>query len=106
MFENAEVRGCLFHLSQSIYRKILNFGYQQAYQSNDDFSMKIRSLTCLALIPVEDVVPAFEEITEDENSPDEIIIVTNYIGIEIRGRGHKRRRMWVHITHLHIHGEK
>ena len=73
MFENAEVRGCLFHLSQSIYRKILNFGYQQAYQSNDDFSMKIRSLTCLALIPFDDVVPAFEEITEDENLPDEII---------------------------------
>ncbi|CAM4960865.1 unnamed protein product [Rotaria socialis] len=62
---------CFFHLCQNVYRAVIRFGLKALYSENDDFAKQIRSLPTLALLPVPDVIPTFDEIkaqfpTEDE----------------------------------------
>ena len=47
-----ESKGCLFHLSQNIYRKIVELGYKVRYLTDSEFSMNIRSMVALAFLCV------------------------------------------------------
>ncbi|XP_059154938.1 uncharacterized protein LOC131940304 [Physella acuta] len=51
VFPKCEVKGCFFHLSQNIYRKIQDSGLQQLYQVDSEFALKLRMLPALAFVP-------------------------------------------------------
>ena len=93
VFENSQICGCLFHLGQACWRKINDIGERVRYNTHDDFSLKIKCFTALAFLPTEDVIEAFENLSDDDDIPDEFITYfeTNYIGIN-RGRGSRQRR--------------
>ena len=50
-FPDTEIKGCFFHFSQAIYRKILEFGYAVQYRKDKDFNLAIRFLAALAFAP-------------------------------------------------------
>lgn len=85
-FQDSTVSGCLFHLAQSVYQKTVEFGLKREYHDDPDFSHMIRHLPALALIPECDVIPAFEELSESELIPDQLIeyFSETYIGTKIR----------------------
>lgn len=93
VFPSASISTCLFHFGQNIYRKVCEFGFKQKYHTDDEFSIKIRCLCALAFLPVDDVTEGFEELTEDEDIPQEIVsyFEATYIGC-LRGRGMNQRR--------------
>ena len=93
-FGYASVTFCLFHLSQNIYRKVVDCNERQRYHREDEYALKIRCFTALAFLPIQDVVAGFEELVDDDDLPQELIdyFAVNYIGSE-RGRGQNRRRM-------------
>lgn len=62
VFPYAAIQGCLFHLSQAIYRKIQSVGLQVQYQNDTGLCLTIRSLAALAFVPVNDIVEAFEAV--------------------------------------------
>ena len=41
VFPHIEIRGCFFHLGQSVYRQVQLKGFQQAYNNADDRLLKI-----------------------------------------------------------------
>ena len=92
-FDNLRLTFCLFHLSKNNYNNIVQLGFKQKYSNDLNFSLKVRSFTALALIPVNDVIPAFEELIEDDEIPEEFIhyFEKNYVGLE-KGRGKNKRR--------------
>jgi len=45
------IKGCFCHLTQSTHRKIQNFGFENMYKNNNDFSIFCRKLESLALLP-------------------------------------------------------
>ena len=69
-FPRARHRGCFFHFSQCIFRRIQAEGLQRRYETDVEFAMKIRLLSALAFVQTEDVVEAFEVLSGD-NMPEE-----------------------------------
>ena len=55
---------CFFHLSQSIWRKVQDFGLRQRYVSDVEFSIIIKMMAALAFVPVEGVLDTFEELAK------------------------------------------
>lgn len=93
-FSYASVTFCLFHLSQNIYRKVVDCNERQRYHREDEYALKICCFPALAFLPIQDVVAGFEELVDDDDLPQELIdyFAVNYIGSE-RGRGQNCRRM-------------
>ncbi|CAF1154932.1 unnamed protein product, partial [Didymodactylos carnosus] len=64
-FPNIQMTGCFFHFRQTIHRKIQELGMQNDYNTNARFARQARMTACLALIPVDDVVDAFGELSDE-----------------------------------------
>ncbi|XP_077297552.1 aminopeptidase N-like [Arctopsyche grandis] len=60
---NAQVTGCFFHLSQSIYRKIQELGLTEFYD-NQENAIKFKMVLALAFVPPENVVESWEELLQ------------------------------------------
>ena len=76
-FPMARHRGCFFHFSQCIFRRIQAKGLQRRYETDVEFAMKMRLLSALAFVPTEDVVDASEVLSGD-NMPEEAQGVIDY----------------------------
>jgi hypothetical protein len=89
-------RGCFFHFTQNIWRKIQKIPeIRKKYSSDSDYSMSIRKIPALAFVPIQDIVTAFEELIEmdffvkNSNTLEKLIeyFEDNYIGrIQLRNR--------------------
>lgn len=64
VFKDAAVHGCFFHFCQNIWRHVQAVGLQSQYTEDENCSINIRKLMALALVPVNDVVKAFEALVE------------------------------------------
>jgi hypothetical protein len=62
VFPNCEIKGCFFHLSQKIYRKIQDSGLQQHSQIDRDFALKLRMLPVLACVAMKTLVKPLTHI--------------------------------------------
>jgi len=49
------IRHCLFHLGQSVNRKVQSLGLSQLYIDNEEFRKSIRSLAALAFLQPDEV---------------------------------------------------
>jgi MULE transposase domain/FLYWCH zinc finger domain len=86
-FPNADVRGCYFHLTQSVQRKIQELGLKTDYESNDELRIAVRYLPALSMVPPEDVVQAFDILSDSfpdhEKTPE---LLAYFEHTYIRGR--------------------
>ena len=55
-------KGCHFHLSQNIYRKVQEFGLAVQYGTDENFSLLIRHIPALAFLPYDEIPTAFDEL--------------------------------------------
>lgn len=70
-FPNANSHGCFFHLAQSVWRKVQDYGLKERYLTDDNFREAIKMVPALAFIPPNDVVESFELLqTTFENDDD------------------------------------
>ena len=89
-FSSVKLYGCFFHLGQCLYRKLCNVGLKIKYDTDVEFSMKIRMLLALAFIPEERVVETFEQLAEQELSSPELLPVIDYFEDTWLGRPGRR----------------
>lgn len=90
VYPNAEIHGCLFHLSQNIFRKTQELGLQQRYAEDANFALKIKMLPALAFVPAQHVSNYFECLIE--NFPMEAIPISDYFEDNYIGRLRRNRR--------------
>ena len=67
-FPLAQSRGCLFHYTQCIWRKIQYLGLQPQYNEGGDLQDVCRQIMALPFLPVDDIPLAFawvEELSQD-----------------------------------------
>ncbi|CAF3046448.1 unnamed protein product, partial [Rotaria sp. Silwood2] len=86
-FPSSKLSGCFFHLCQNVYRAAIRFGLKTLYSENEDFAKQIRSLPALALLPVPDVIPIFDEIKAQFSAEGEPVLKyfeEYYIGVKGR----------------------
>jgi hypothetical protein len=88
VYPDAKIQGCLYHLSQNIYRKVQSLGLQERYQTDAEFSLLMRMIPALAFVPIDEVINVFEELQE-AMSPEGIPVLDYFEDSYI---GRKRRR--------------
>jgi hypothetical protein len=75
-FPQTDVKGCHFHLCQSLIRKINSVGLKAAFESDIEVKLKLKSLAALAFVPVQEVRTVFDEVAAtfpDEDSYNEVL---------------------------------
>ena len=69
---NARLTGCLFHFGQSLWRNLqltsarTGASLQQRYRDDREFALLVKKLVALAFVRPEDVVSAYEGLTDNE----------------------------------------
>ncbi|XP_051173358.1 uncharacterized protein LOC127289462 [Leptopilina boulardi] len=87
------VHCCLFHLCQSVFRRVQFEGLQGQYNNENDRSIKAATqmLCALAFVPHENVSEHFDTLMED--IPDDFICVADYFEVTyVRGKPARGRR--------------
>jgi hypothetical protein len=59
---NVQIRGCSFHWSQAVWRKVQELGLAAAYLQNNKTHKFIRRILCLPFLPAEHIEPVFRGI--------------------------------------------
>lgn len=97
MFPNSTINGCLFHLTQAIWKHTVSKGLKQPYSDNEVVRNTVRKLLALPFVPVEDICEVFDEIVnsipEDHEHEEQLMEVINYVEhTYVRGRPARGRR--------------
>ena len=87
-FPNAVKSGCLFHLTQNIYRRVQNEGLQVRYETDANFALQCRMIGALAFVPPADVTDAFDALVA--HVPDVLLPVLDYFEDNYIGRPNRR----------------
>jgi hypothetical protein len=88
VYPAAEKKGCLFHLSQSVSRKIQETGNMQVYLQNPVFRENMRMMPALAFVPVQDVQQSFDLLAQHCGPVEQPMLdyfETTYVGEMRRG---------------------
>lgn len=64
-FKNINIRFCLFHYSQTIYRKLRSLGLDMLYRRNIDFRFLIKCLLCFVFVKENDRKATFKLISTE-----------------------------------------
>lgn len=95
-YPNAAMKGCLFHLGQSVQRKVAEIGLKTNYQTDAAFNIAVKSLVALAFVPEQDVLERYQEIADsfpDIERADELLNYFELTYIQGRDRGQNRGRV-------------
>ena len=81
--------GCLFHLGQDLWRKVLDSNLSAAYRDDENLRIQVKMMLALSFVPVVDVPAAFEDLVD--SYPPLLTPLANYwedtyIGRQRRGR--------------------
>ena len=58
-FPGVTISGCLFHLSQNIYKHVQEYGLQVEYSQHEDFALVVRMVLAFAFCPPADVADSW-----------------------------------------------
>jgi len=61
---NIDVKGCFYHLSKNIWKKIQENGYQQRYMEDQEFALHSKMICALSFLPPDDVEEGFEQLSD------------------------------------------
>ncbi|XP_052762327.1 uncharacterized protein LOC128204972 [Mya arenaria] len=99
VFPNTVVKGCSFHWSQRVYRKVSRLGLAPAYTQKGGVYHFVRKLLALPYLPAEHVRPAFLTLREQavESESERILDLVDYIGLhrkKYRSTHEKLHQAW------------
>lgn len=76
-----QIKFCLFHLGQSIHRRIQRDGLVPLFRDNDEFRKLVRSLAALAFLREFQVIPGFDVLRRkalEMNLPPNALSIFDY----------------------------
>ena len=91
-FPEATVKGCFFHLVQSMQRHILSSGLRRRYNTDPEFASYAKMIAALAFVPCKDLDSFIEALANNLPSELETILnwfECNYVSVYNR-RGNRR----------------
>jgi hypothetical protein len=92
-FQNAQINGCLYHLTKNFRLKLCSLGLISNYNNNADFALSVKMITALAFVKIEDIDKAVDELAEyllDELQDLLDWFEENYIGRKNRSKNGRR----------------
>jgi len=100
VFPGVVVKGCFFHFTQNIWRRIQRNGLQDRYQQDVGFVTDVRMIAALPFVPGNDIDRVFNLLSNNVDPALDVIldyVEENYIGAIRRGRYRRPRypyTMW------------
>lgn len=96
-FPNAQIKGCLFHWTQSVWRQTVLKGLKQQYGDNEIIRNTVQKLLALPFVPTNDVVDVFDnivnEVPDELEDEEQLMDVISYVErTYVRGRAARGRR--------------
>ena len=81
-------KGCLFHLSKNVYKRVQNEGMLQLYMNDEEFRTNIRMISTLSFVPIADTIQAFDALSNHAGNQEQVILdyFESNIGELRRGR--------------------
>ena len=81
-------KGCLFHLSKNVYKRVQNEGMLQLYMNDEQFRTNIRMISALSFVPIADTIQAFDALSNHAGNQEQVILdyFESNIGELRRGR--------------------
>ena len=61
-FPGTQIKGCFFHLTQNLWRKIQELGLKARYQQDPSFALQVRMIPSLAFATPTDVPDLFSQL--------------------------------------------
>ena len=91
MQPDTEIQFCFFHLGQAVWRNVQKLGFSRKYMDDDEFRLNVKKMICLAFVPIDDVIFAFEALRKEDPS-EEFQSLTDYFEDTYIGacRGNRR----------------
>ncbi|XP_068762327.1 uncharacterized protein [Montipora capricornis] len=65
---DVQIKGCVFHLTQALWRKIQELGLQQQYISDKGTYAYLRKIMALAFLPESEITPMFEMLRQEAST--------------------------------------
>lgn len=90
VFPAVKVVGCLFHLGQSLWRKVQEVHLADEYTNDADIRIHVKMILALSFVPPTDVASAFEDLVDD--CPQQLQPITDYWEDVYIGRRRRRSR--------------
>ena len=91
ILENVEIHGCFYHLSETLYRRVVRKGFKQQYDDDIQFRKFVEHCSAIAHLPLTDLETGLEWIADNHSFEDEKTIF--YFGFEMaaskRSRGYQ-----------------
>ena len=53
-------KGCLFHMSKNVYKRVQDEGMSQLYMNDEEFCTNIRMISALSFVPIADTIQVFD----------------------------------------------
>ena len=78
-FPNVRLKACFFHFGQNLYRKIVNLGLKENYNSDCGLRKWVRKMISLALVTADKVEVTFVELCCDKPDYEAIELFADYI---------------------------
>ena len=88
------VKGCWFHWSQAIYRRIVNAGLRTAYQKPGEIQDYIRYMMALPHLPHEQIPDAFQQLKHRCPADERLVELTSYIERSWVNHKHRKPESW------------
>ena len=76
VYPDVQLKGCLFHWTQALWRKTQELGLQRAYSEDRGTHKFIRKLMALPFLPSEHIQPLFDKMVERATSQQLTELVT------------------------------
>ena len=76
-------KGCLFHLSKNIYKRVQDEGMSYLYINDEEFRTNIRMVSLLSFVPIADTIQAFDVLISHLGNQEQVI--SNYFEISYIG---------------------
>lgn len=92
IFPGVIIKGCLFHLNQSIWRRVIALGLKGQYNDPDDETVRndVRRVMALAFVPEEDLREVFDWLKNRvDDAVDDVVAYMEKVyvrGVPARGR--------------------
>ncbi|XP_025018145.1 uncharacterized protein LOC107369738 [Tetranychus urticae] len=84
IFPFCELKCCLFHFSQSLWRNVGKFGLVNRYKANDDnVKLSVKRISALPFLKTEDIVDAYNAIKASAPDDDDMIGFLTYFETHI-----------------------
>lgn len=101
-FPKAEVKGCYFHLCQSLVRKVDDVGLRTDFDSDIDVKLRLKSLAALAFVPSSEVREVFDVLADSFPNEDRFNeILTYFFCTYIEGAARRNPQFPIRVWNHH-----